>query len=132
MKRQLEKLNRISRLQTQMRDLEKWRLNTLKLEQEALVQAHREMVDLLGGELASFGPVAAVATRRVRSIEQQIEALAEKFETQAERVVDQAARAKLAEKAVEVTSALHCAQEERKDLAELVERWLGQTKSSPG
>ena len=131
MKKQLDGLKRIERVQRQMRDLANWRLAAIERARESLVENHREMIEAIGRDLASYGPLAVAATRQIRAIERQIEIAGVNRREQAKAAMDQAARVKLANRAAGAADARCHAQRERKDLAELIDRSLGGAKASP-
>ncbi len=68
MKKRLEALEKIERLQKQMHDLAVWRLNALGRERDELADNHREMWQAMGRGVAAYGPPAAAAMRRIRSV----------------------------------------------------------------
>jgi S-methylmethionine-dependent homocysteine/selenocysteine methylase len=131
MKKRLDGLRRIERVQRQLNDLATWRLAALVRARESLEDNHREMLEAVGRDIASYGPLAVAATRRIRAIERQIDQAAAEHKSQSRAALDQAARAKLADQAVGAADARYRAQRERKDLAELIERSLGAAKASP-
>jgi len=132
MKRRLEALERIERLQKQMHDLEVCRLAALDRERRELSADHRAMLAAIGGAgVAAFGPPAAAAMRRIRALERRIAAAEAEHAAQTRRAIHQGARAKLADRARESVDARYRDQQRRKELAELIERSLGAPKSSP-
>ena len=132
MKKRLDGLKRIERVQRQLYDLANWRLAALTRAQELLVRNHREMIEAVGRDLASHGPLAAAATRRIRAIEQQIELSVTDHRTQSKAAIGSAARAKLADLAMSAADARHREQRERKDLTELVDRSLDVSRARLG
>ncbi len=130
MKKRLEALEKIERLQRQMHDLAVWRLTALGRERDDLVENHRAMLDAMGSGIAAYGAPAAAAMRRVRALERQIAAAAAEHEAQTRRAIDQGARAKLADRARESADARYRDQRQRKELAELIENSLRNPKSS--
>ena len=68
--------------------------------------------------------------RRIRALEREIAVAAAEYEAQTRRALDQGTRAKLADRARESVDARYRDQEQRKELAELVERSLQNPKSS--
>jgi hypothetical protein len=130
MKKRLEALQKIGRLQKQMHDLAIWRLTALDRAREELAESHRQMLDALASGFLSFGAPALAATRRVRALEKEIAAAAAECETQTKRVLDQGVRAKLADRAYEDAGAEYREQRQRKELAELIDRSVNNPKSS--
>ncbi len=130
MRKRLDALERIERLQKQMHDLAVWRMTALGRERDDLAENHREMLEAMGRGLVSYGPPAAAATRRVRALEMQIAAAAAEYDALARRAFDEGARAKLADRARENADARYREQKQRKELAELIENSLRNPKSS--
>ena len=68
--------------------------------------------------------------RRIRALEREIAAAAAEYEAQTRRAIDQGTRAKLADRARESVEAKYREQNQRRELAELIERSLRNPKSS--
>ncbi len=130
MKKRLETLEKIKRLQKQMHDLAVWRLSELGRERDDLAENHREMLEAMGRGVVSYGPPATAGMRRVRALEREIAAAAAEVEAQTRRAIDQGARAKLADRARESADARYREQRQRKELADLIENSLRNSKSS--
>ena len=130
MKKRLESLERIERVQSQMHDLALWRLAALGRERDDLVENHRQMLEAMGRGIAAYGAPAAAALRRVRALEREIAAAEAEYEAQTRRAIDQGTRAKLADRARESVEAKYRDQQQRKELADLIERSLRNPKSS--
>jgi hypothetical protein len=131
MKGKLDSLRRIERVRRQLHDLAARRLAALARAREALASDHREMIEALGRDIIG-GPPALAAARAVRAVERRIDASAADHRAQSEAARQAAAGAKLAERAVSAADAIHRAQRERKNLAELVERWLCASRARLG
>jgi len=129
-KQRAKSLGKISELQSKLHDLAVWRLAAIDQRRASLETAQREMIDAVDRDAISQGALAAAATRRLRAIDKQIAAAKAEYETQTRRVLDQGARAKLAERLADGADALHRAQQERKDLGDLIERSLNVKPSS--
>ena len=130
MKKRLEALEKIERLQKQMHDLAVWRLAALGRERDGLADNHREMLEAIGRGVVFYGAPAAAAMRRIRKLEREIAAAAAEFEAQTRRAIDQGIRAKLADRVRENADARYRDQKQRKDLADLIESSLRNPKSS--
>jgi hypothetical protein len=130
MKKRLESLEKIERLHSQMRDLAVWRLAALGRERDDLIENHRQMLEAMGHGIAAYGAPAAAALRRVRALEREIAAAEAEVEAQTRRAIDQGTRAKLADRARESVEARYRDQQQRKELADLIERSLRNAKSS--
>jgi hypothetical protein len=128
-KKRLEKLQRIERLQRRLHDLSVWRLATLGRQRDQLTNAHLEMLDAVGTGLLAFGPPAAAATRRIRSLEVEITVAKGGYEEQAKRSLEQGVRSRLADRAREAAAADLRADLEKRTLSELIE-WSLQRPTS--
>lgn len=129
MKKRLDKLKRIDRLQRRLHDLSVWRLATLARQKEQLTNTHLEMLDAVGSGLLAFGPPAAAATRRIRRLEVEIEVAKGGYEEQAKRSLEQGVRSRLADRACEAAAADLRADLEKRSLLELIE-WSLQRPTS--
>ena len=129
MKKRLDKLKRIDRLQRRLHDLSVWRLATLARQKEQLTNTHLEMLDAVGSGLLAFGPPAAAATRRIRRLEVEIEVAKGGYEEQAKRSLEQGVRSRLADRACEAAAADLRADLEKRPLLELIE-WSLQRPTS--
>jgi hypothetical protein len=129
MKKRLDKLIRIDRLQRRLHDLSVWRLATLARQKEQLTNAHVEMLEAVGTGLLAFGPPAAAATRRIRRLEVEIEVAKGGYEEQAKRSLEQGVRSRLADRAREAAAADLRADLEKRTLSELIE-WSLQRPTS--
>ena len=130
MKKRLDALNRIGRLEAKMRDLGQWRLSALDRERAGLSDDLRALfVALESGDLA-FGPQAALGLRRARALQRRLDALERESERARHKAQTHGIRAKLAEEAAEAAGKAYREQKERKELAELVERALARRDTS--
>ena len=131
MKKRLDSLENIKQLQAKLHDLTVWRLAAIGQQRDALEKTQRDMIDAIDREAMAHGALLAGATRRLRAVDRQIATAKDNYEAQSQRVLDQGARAKLAERLVAGVAVKVRAQQERKDLADLIERTLhGKTSSS--
>ena len=74
MKRRLEALARIGKLQKQLHELAAWRLAQIGRRRDGLVEDEREMWAAMGEGLSAYGAPAEAALRRIRRIEAEIAA----------------------------------------------------------
>ena len=130
MKKRLEKMSRIDRLQRQLHDLSVWRLTALERQRDQLTNAHLEMLDAVGTGLLAFGQPAAAATRRIRALEIEISAARVGYEEQAKRSLEQGVRSRLADRAHGAAAAEFRSDLEKRSLSELID-WSVQ-QSRPG
>lgn len=130
MKRRLESLARIGRLQKQLHELATWRLAQIGRRRDGLVDDERAMWEAMGEGLSAYGAPAEAAMRRIRRIEAEIAAAEAAYAAQSRHAFKEGARAKLAERAHDGLEAKYRDQIERKALAELIEHALGKPPSS--
>jgi hypothetical protein len=85
--------------------------------------------DTLEGDEFAYGAQAGVIARRVRALQLKLDQLAREQEIRRRSVVIQGARAKLAETAIKSAALSYQRLNERKDLAEIIERALARSTS---
>jgi acyl-CoA reductase-like NAD-dependent aldehyde dehydrogenase len=130
MKRRLEALARIGKLQKQLHELAAWRLAQIGRRRDGLAEDERGMWRAMGEGVTAYGPPAEAGMRRIRQIEAEIAAAEAAYAAQSRRAFREGARAKLAERAHDGLEAKYRDQKQRKELAELIERSLGKPPSS--
>jgi hypothetical protein len=130
MKKRLESLEKISLLQSKLHDLNKWRLAEIEQKRQQLEDTQRAMIEAIDRDAIAQGALAAAASRRLRAIDRQIATTKAAYEAQSRRTLDQGARAKVAERLVQSVDAEYRAQNERKELSDLIERSIGRKPSS--
>jgi hypothetical protein len=130
MKRRLDALTRIGRLQALMHDLGRWRLHAVERQQAGLNDDLRAVFDMLGADEIANGVDAGLVNRRIRALQVRLDQLAREQESAHRTVLTQGMRAKLAELAIEAAALGYRRLNERKELAEIIERALGRSASS--
>jgi len=130
MRRRLESLARIGGLHKQLHELAEWRLAEIGRRRDELARDERAMWSAIGAGLSAYGAPAEAALRRIRGLEAEIAAAEAEYAAQSQRAFKQGARAKLAERAHEDLEAKYRDQQQRKELAELIERTLGKPPTS--
>ena len=130
MKRRLEALTRIGRLQALMHDLGRWRLHSLEGQQAGLNDDLKAVFELLDSDEVADGVHAGLVARRIRALQLRLDQLAHEQEGARRSVLTQGARAKLAEQAIEAATLGYRRVTERKELAEIIERALARSASS--
>src|ERR1700761_9396172 len=124
MKRRLDALTRIGRLQALMHDLGRWRLLAVENQQAGLNDDLRSLFDILGEDEIANGIDARLVSRRARALQVRIDQLAREQESARRHVLTQGTRAKLAELAIEAAALDDRRANERKELTEIIERAL--------
>jgi hypothetical protein len=130
MKRRLDTLTRIGRLQALMHDLGRWRLHSLEGEQAGLNDDLKAVFEILDSDEVADGVHAGLVARRIRALQLRLDQLARERESARRSVLTQGSRAKLAEQAIEAATLGYRRVNERKELAEIIERALARSASS--
>ena len=130
MKRRLDALTRIGRLQALMHDLGRWRLHAVERQQAGLNDDLRAVFDILGADEIANGVDAGLVNRRIRALQVRLDQLAREQESAHRSVLTQGTRGKLAELAIEAAALGYRRLNERKELAEIIERALARSASS--
>ena len=130
MKKLLDSLTRIGKLQARMHGLGRWRLFSLERQQAGLNDDLRAIFEVLeSGDLA-YGPQARLAARHVGALQRRLDSLASEQETARRSVVAHGMRAKLAEWAIETAALRYRRHKERNELAELIEQAIARRNAS--
>ena len=130
MKRRLDALTRIGRLQGLMHDLGRWRLHSLERQQAGLNDDLKAVFEILDSDEIANGVHAGLVARRIRALQLRLDRLAREQESARRDVLAQGARAKLAEQAIEAAALDYGRLNERKALAEIIECALARSASS--
>jgi hypothetical protein len=131
LKRKLERLKRIERLQKRIHELSTWKLSKLAARKEQLDIAHVEMIAALGEGLLSFGGAASAATRRIRALEVEKQEANDAHEAEQRQSFELGMRARAAGRAVQATAAEARAEADKKSLETLIEQSLRADGSVP-
>jgi hypothetical protein len=130
MKKRLDALTRLGRLQALMHDVGRTRLHALERQQAELNDDLKAALEALeGGEIA-FGAQAGLVARRIRALQLRLDQLAGQEKTARRSALTQGTRAKLAELAIEAATLSYRRLNERKELAEITERAIGPRSAS--
>jgi hypothetical protein len=130
MKRRLDALTRIGRFQTLMHDVGRWRLHSLERQQAGLNDDLEAVFEALEADKTANGVHAGLVARRIRALQLRLDQLAGEQETARRSALTQGTRAKLAEFAIEAAALDYRRLNERKELAEIIERALARSASS--
>jgi hypothetical protein len=130
MKKRLDSLTRIGKLQARLHGLGRWRLSSLERQRAGLSDDLRAIFEIMeSGDLA-YGAQARLAARHIGALQRRLDSLAGEQEAQRRSVLAQGTRAKLAERAVETAALRYRRHKERKELAELIERAIARRNAS--
>jgi hypothetical protein len=130
MKRRLDALTRIGRLQALMHDLGRSRLHSLERKQAGLNDDLKAVFEILDTDEIVNGVHAGLVAHRLRALQMRLDQLASEQESASRNVLTQGTRAKLAEQAIEAATLDYRRLNERKELAEIIERALARSASS--
>lgn len=130
MKKRLDTLTRIGRLQALMHDHSRWRLHSLERQQAGLNDDLKAVFEILNADRIADGVHAALTARHVRALQVRLDQLARDQDSARGIVLTHGARAKLAELAIEAAALEHRRLSERKALAEIIERAIARSTSS--
>jgi hypothetical protein len=130
MKKRLDALTRIGRFQTLMHDVGRSRLSALDREQAELNDNLKAVFVALEADELAYGAQAGLVARRIRALQLKLDQLARERESARRSVLTQGTRAKLAELAIEAAALGYRRVNERKELAEIIERALARSASS--
>jgi hypothetical protein len=130
MKKRLDALSRIGRVQALMHDLGRSKLHSLERQRAGLSEDLRAVFRTLDSDELAYGPQAKLAARHVRALQRKLDQLVHDHDAARRSALAHGTRAKLAELALEAAALEHRRHKERKDLAELIERALARRDAS--
>ena len=112
-----------------MHDLGRLRLNALERQQADLNDDLRAVFEALEADALAYGAQAGLVARRIRALQLKLDQAAREREGAHRSVLMQGTRAKLAELAIEAAALDYRLSNERKELAEIIERALSRGAS---
>ena len=130
MKRRLDALTRIGRLQALMHDVGRWRLHSVERQQAGLNDSLKAVFDTLEAGVTAYGGQAELVARHIRALQLRLDQLTHEQESACRSVLKQGARAKLAELAIDAAALSYRRLDERRELSEIIERALARSASS--
>jgi len=130
MKRRVKRLKGLEQLQKQLYDLSVWRLNSAEGRLSSLESARGELIDAKGNHPMYCGPLGALASSRLRSVECDIASVREDRRALAERVLNQGGRLRLVERLSKTADADYRSRLDKLELAEIIEKALRDGSSS--
>jgi hypothetical protein len=130
MKKRLDALTRIGRFQTLMHDVGRLRLDALERQLSGLSDDLKAVFETLEADDIAYGAQAGLVARRIRVLQLKLDQLAREQESARRSVLTQGTRAKLAELAIEAAALGYRRVNERKELADIIERALARDASS--
>jgi hypothetical protein len=130
MKKRIDALTRLGKLQARMHDLGRWRLWAIEREQAFLGEDLQAVFEALQtGDLA-YGAQAKLGARRIRSLQRRLDSLARESTDVREKAKAHGVTARLAEQAAETATRRYRDDKERKELADLIERAIARRLAS--
>jgi HD superfamily phosphodiesterase len=130
MKKRLDTLTRIGRFQALMHDVGRWRLHSLERQQAGLNDDLKAVFEAVDADEVADRVHAGLVARRIRALQLRLDQLAREQESARRSALTQGTRAKLAEMAIEAAALGYRRLNERKELAEIIERALARSASS--
>jgi hypothetical protein len=130
MKKRLDSLTRIGKLQARLHGLGRWRLSSLERQQAGLSDDLRAIFEVLESSDLAYGAQARLAARHIGGLQRRLESLASEQEAARSSVLALGTRAKLAERAIETAALRYRRHKERSELAELIERAIARRNAS--
>jgi hypothetical protein len=130
MKKRLDALTRIGRFQALMHDVGRSKLHSLDRQLVELNDDLKAVFAALDGDRIAYGAQAGLLARRIRALQLRLGLLAREQDSARRAVLTQGTRAKLAELAIESATLDDRRSNERKELAEIIERALARSASS--
>lgn len=130
MKKRLDALKTIGRVQAKMRDLGRWRISALEREQAGLGEDLLALFKALESQDLAYGSQAAFGARRATSLQKRLDTLQGESQGLRRKAETHAIRARLAEEAAEAAAKAYREQKERKELALLIEWALARRGAS--
>jgi hypothetical protein len=129
-KKRLDALTRIGRFQALMHDVGRSKLHSLDRQLVELNDDLKAVFAALDGDRIAYGAQAGLLARRIRALQLRLGLLAREQDGARRAVLTQGTRAKLAELAIESATLDDRRSNERKELAEIIERALARSASS--
>ena len=131
MKRRLDTLTRIGRIQALMHEAGRSRLHSLERQQTGLNEDLKAVFETLEASEIAYGAHAGLVARSIRALQARLDQATRDQETARRAVLAQGTRAKLAELAIEAAALSRQRLNERKELIELIERTIARRSASP-
>ena len=129
MKSRLDALTRLGRLQALIHDVGRSRVHMLDRQLAALNDDLKAVFEALDGDKIAYGAQAGLVARRIRALQLRLDLLAREQDNARRSALKQGTRAKLAEIAIESATLDDRRSNERKELAEIIERALARSAS---
>jgi hypothetical protein len=130
MKKRLDALTRIGRVQALMHDVGRSRLQSLERQQAGLNDDLTAVFETLEADEIAYGAQAGLVARRIRALQMRLDQLGREQDTARRNVLVHGTRAKLADLAIEAAALGYRRLNERKELAELIERAIARRSAS--
>ena len=130
MKRRLDALTRIGRIQALIHEAGRAKLQSLEGRQAGLAEDLKAVFEMLEASEIAYGAHAGLAARAIRALQARLDQTARDREAARRAVLAQGTRAKLAEHAIEAAALSARRLNERKELIELIERTVARGRAS--
>jgi hypothetical protein len=113
-----------------MYDVGRSRLHALERQLAGLNDDLKAVFEALEADELAYGAQAGLVARRIRSLQMRLDRLTREQEGARQSALTQGTRARLAELAIEAASLDYQRSNERKELAEIIERAIGRRSTS--
>jgi hypothetical protein len=113
-----------------MYDVGRSRLHALERQLAGLNDDLKAVFEALEADELAYGAQAGLVARRIRSLQMRLDQLTREQEGARQSALTQGTRARLAELAIEAASLDYQRSNERKELAEIIERAIGRRSTS--
>jgi hypothetical protein len=130
MKRRLDALTRIGRIQALMHEAGRAKVHSLERRQAGLSEDLRAVFETLEASEIAYGAHAGLVARSIRALQARLDQAARDHETARRAALAHGTRARLAELAIEATALSFQRLNERRELIELVERAIARGRAS--
>ena len=130
MKRRLDALTRIGRIQALMHEAGRAKVHSLERRQAGLADDLKAVFEALAASEIAYGAHAGLVARSIRALQARLDQAARDQETAHRAALAQGTRAKLAEFAIEAAALNFQRLNERKELIELIERTVARGLTS--
>lgn len=131
MSTQVDKAQRILKVQRRLHEIEQWKLNGLQQHLAELEQAQADLLRGFNEDNALQGLFVDVMARRLKRLAEEADRVQTEIQVQAGRALEQGARAVCAEGLCEKVEGQEAREAGKRQLLDIIERCIGETVSLP-
>jgi hypothetical protein len=126
----LSSARRILDVQVKLRRIAELKLADLQRQEQALQSEETELTRFLGSDSQFVGVLSSSIVRQLRRNSQKLKEIRQEKEAQETKVRERAARVKLSESMIEVLDREMRRSQEKRELGEVIEQFLGRSDAS--